>query len=81
MKVDSEWKNIRVSAYCGYKDNERPLAFWWQNRRMVVAKILSAWKEPNYDGFKIIADDGNPYLLRWERISDQWQLKKIRTGR
>jgi hypothetical protein len=66
-----------VTAYAGYKANERPLSFTIDEQRHEVLDIISRWAEPEKDFFKVIADDGRVYTLSWNRESDMWIIEKI----
>jgi len=67
---------IYVSAYSGHKVNERPEIIILDNRRLRVRNILEKWVEPEKDYFKVLADDGNVYIISWNRYTDQWLLEK-----
>ncbi len=65
---------IDVVAYSGYKANERPLYFIAARQKLEVKEVLDRWYGQAHDYFKVIADDGRPYLLKWHRLSDKWFL-------
>lgn len=77
MKRDDLPKHIQVSAYSGYKANERPLAFYLDDRRYAVADVVDRWYGVEHDYFKVLADDGKIYLLRWQRVLDLWFLVNV----
>jgi hypothetical protein len=77
VKKDDLPKHIEVSAYSGYKANERPLAFYVDGRRHDVTDVIDRWYGVEHDYFKVLADDGRIYLLRWQRILDLWFLVKV----
>jgi len=67
----------KVTAYSGYKANERPLSFTIDDNMLEVRDIISRWAEPEKDFFKVIADDDKAYTLSWNRQSDLWLIEKI----
>jgi hypothetical protein len=69
--------NIKVYAYSGYKANERPTAFVVDERRHEVKNIVDRWYGVEHDYFKVLAEDGRIYLLKWHRIQDIWSLEKV----
>ena len=69
-------QEIEVTAYSGYKANERPLSFILDQRRLNVEKIVDRWYGMEHDNFKVLADNGRLYLLKWHRSSDCWYLEK-----
>jgi hypothetical protein len=68
---------IDVVAYSGYKANERPLYFVLEQKRRDVMDVLDCWYGVEHDYFKVLADDGKVYLIRWHRILDLWFVVKI----
>ena len=67
---------IEVVTYSGYKANERPLSFMLDSRKRDVTEVVDQWIGPDYDYFRVIADDGLLYLLKWNRSLDRWFLEK-----
>ena len=70
-------KKIDVVAYSGYKANERPLYLIVDQQRLEVKKTLDTWYGEEHDYFKVLADDGKVYLLKWHRFRDMWFIEKI----
>jgi hypothetical protein len=40
---------IEVTAYSGYKANERPLCFVFGHSKMIIKRIMKRWVEPRQD--------------------------------
>ena len=76
MQKDSKYIKIEVAAYSGYKANERPLYFVVDQQKFQVAKVLDRWYGQDYDYFKVLADDGQAYTLKWHRYLDVWFILK-----
>jgi hypothetical protein len=70
-------RKIEVCAYSGYKANERPTSFIMDNRLFNVSRIVDRWYGVEHDYFKVLADDGAVYLLKWHRILDLWFLAGV----
>lgn len=70
-------KKVEVIAYSGYKANERPLFFFLEQTRLEVRDIIDRWYGVDNDYFKVLASDGNVYLLKWQRLLDVWLLVKV----
>jgi hypothetical protein len=75
--MDSRGQKIEVTAYSGYKANERPASFVWSGKRLEVKGILDRWYGQEHDYFKVLAEDGRTYLLKWHRSLDIWFLVKV----
>ena len=67
-------KIVTVQCYAGYKGDERPTCFSVQGVSLRVEEILDRWYDPDYNCFKVRAEDGNDYLLRHDLNSDSWEL-------
>lgn len=66
-----------VETYSGFRVDERPTRFLWEGSSVEVEQIVSQWREPEEDCFRVIGDDGNPYFLRRGRNGD-WTVTKAR---
>ena len=76
--------HLKVECYSGYKADERPLRFGFQDaadaRTFEVTEILDQWYGIGYQCFKVLADDGNLYILRHQQAEDEWVLDSFRRG-
>lgn len=77
MQKDSKYIKIEVAAYSGYKTNERPLYFVVDQQKYQVTKVLDRWCGQNHDYFKVLADDGQVYTLKWQRYLDVWFILNV----
>jgi len=55
---------IKVECHFGYKANE-------------LDKIVDQWRDPQFNYFKVLADDEKAYLLRCDERKDEWELEKV----
>jgi len=72
---------IKVECYAGYKADERPLRFTLQApgaHTFEVKEVLDQWYDPQFQCFKVRADDGNLYILRHNARDDVWTLDSFR---
>jgi len=70
---------IKVSTYSGYKNDERPTAFTLAERTFQVREIVDRWYGEDHAYFKLIADDGNLYVIRRDGETDSWELVMTET--
>ena len=66
--------SITVESYAGYRAEQEPRAFRLGERRVEVREILDRWAAPDQRWFKVQADDGHTYILRYDERSDEWEL-------
>ena len=65
---------IRVECYAGYRGEQEPRAFWLGERRLEALEILDRWLAPDHRYFKVKAEDGNAYILRYDEARREWEL-------
>jgi hypothetical protein len=75
MESNEENQIIQVECYSGYKADERPISFILDGVKVMVDELIDQWHGPDCEYFKVLADDGNRYLLRCN-FSGEWMLEK-----
>ena len=73
--------DIRVECYSGYRADERPLRFIIRHRVFEVREVDDQWYSPDATYFRVLADDGNYYVLRHDEAQDLWTLDAFRSIR
>jgi len=74
---------LDVECYAGYKADERPRRFRAASpnaRTFEVQEVLDQWYGVGYCCFKVLADDGNLYILRHDEREDAWTLDSFRSS-
>jgi hypothetical protein len=71
---------IQVTCYAGYRGNERPVRFSIGEKEYEVKEIVDRWYGPDYSYFKVRADDGNSYIIKYDEAADEWELEFFRKG-
>jgi hypothetical protein len=74
-------KEIRVECYAGYRADERPLRFAIRDRFFDVCQVDGQWYSPGATYFRVLADDGNFYVLRHDQGQNTWTLDGFRATR
>ncbi len=74
-------ERIEVESYSGYRLHESPRKFIYKKRRYVIQEIIDRWYEggmkpdaPVVSYFKVRADDGKQYLIRYDSFHDEWTM-------
>jgi len=72
---------IEVECHSGYKADEYPKRFYWNNISFDIAEIADRWYQrghdpamPDADYFKVRTIDDKVYILRHEIENDIWYL-------
>jgi len=68
---------ITVQCYAGYKADERPISFVLDGTKLMVEKVIEQWRGPEFEYFKVLADDGKGYLLAHDQHNGDWRLEKV----
>ena len=72
---------IRVECYAGRRADERPLRFAIRGREFQIQELDGQWYSPEATYFRVLADDGNYYVLRHNETQDSWTLDAFRAAR
>jgi hypothetical protein len=72
---------IRVLCYEGYKAQESPRAFLLGETRLEVVEVLDRWRGEDHEYFKLTASDGNRYILRRDRVREEWEITLFTSGK
>jgi len=71
--------SVTVESYAGSRAEEYPLRFHLQGRKIEISKIEDRWITHGCRCFKVLADDGNVYIIEYNESNDSWKL--LTTGR
>jgi hypothetical protein len=69
---------IQVECYSGHKADERPIKFSLGNTVLFVDSIQDQWYGPDDCYFRVLADDGNTYVIAHNETTDEWTLASFR---
>jgi hypothetical protein len=72
---------VAVECYAGHRADQRPLRFSIRGRVFEVREVEDQWYSPEAIYFRVLADDGNRYVLRHEGTQDTWTLEAFRARR
>jgi len=72
---------VRVECYAGHRADERPLRFVLHGHEYAVTELDGRWYSPQASYFRVLADDGNYYVLRHDEAQDFWTLDGFRAVR
>ncbi len=65
---------LTVEAYSGYKGEETPRAFTLDGARLSVGEITDRWYGDTHCYFRLVANDGLRYVLRFQLDEERWEL-------
>jgi hypothetical protein len=72
---------FRVECYAGHRADERPLRFVLSGRPYEVCELAGRWYSPEASYFRVLADDGNFYVLRHDETQGTLTLDGFRAPR
>ena len=67
----------RVEIRSNHEYIGRPLAFYWQDRRLKVTAVLLQNHTPTGYTFRVQAEDAAIYELRYDLDADQWFVHQL----
>jgi hypothetical protein len=72
---------IIVECHSGYKADEYPICFYWDNTKIEIKEILDRWYQshpspdwPVADYFKVRTAGNAKYIIKHELKQDRWFL-------
>ena len=76
-----DFLEIKVESYAGYKANEYPKRFYWENICFEIEEITDRWYQgdlnpefPPASYFKVRTSNQKIYILKHEIKTDRWFL-------
>jgi hypothetical protein len=72
-----EFKSTTVFCHAGYRGEEYPKSFIWDNETVEVKKIAKRWLEPGFRLFQVISGAGELYLLRCRNQDLRWEGRTL----
>jgi len=65
---------IQVETRSGPWGDPEPRVFFIGRRRLSVVEVLDRWLATEHNYFKVTADDGDVYILRFDSEGGFWDL-------
>ena len=72
---------IRVECYAGYRGEETPRRFSFDDQTIDVLEVLDRWLSPKHRYFKCRGSDHATYILRHDVEADLWELTLFKEKR
>jgi hypothetical protein len=72
---------LKVECYAGYRADQRPLRFSLGENTFEVENVEDQWYGRTAIYFRVLANDGNTYVLRHDEEGDVWTLEAFRASR
>lgn len=63
-----------VECRSEYEYAEKPIAFWWQDRRLEIQEILDQWRVPGGKCFLVRTQDNQIFQLFYGELFDEWRI-------
>ena len=73
-------QTVRVESYSGYKADERPVRILFETTTLEIAAVEDRWYSPGATYFRVLAENGDRYVLRRDDAQDQWSLTAYRAA-
>ena len=77
----TEMTLIKVECHAGYKADEYPVCFYWDNNRYELEEITDRWYQtdlspewPASEYFKVSTAQGRQYIIKHDLETDEWYL-------
>ncbi|HTQ59103.1 MAG TPA: hypothetical protein VMI32_02700 [Candidatus Solibacter sp.] len=71
---------VRVECYSGHKADERPTRIVFEAQSLEIASVEDRWYSPGATYFRVLAQNGDSYVLRRDDAQDVWSLAAFRAA-
>lgn len=66
-----------VECHSGSEYAERPVALYWEGRRLEVEKVEERWRIPGGKCFRVRVPDGRRFELFYGELYDEWRVNLL----
>ena len=77
MPSDAKISTIKVEFNSSSAKDERPVSLFVNGEKLMVEEIIDQRPGQDVDYFKVLADDGQGYLLTRDKNNSAWALEKV----
>ena len=70
-------RSAQVECLSSASYGERPIALYWEEKRLAVETIEARWRHPEGLRFHLRTRDGRLFEARYFEGSDQWTLELL----
>ena len=67
----------QVECYAGHEYPQRPVAFWWQGQRLVVAAVRSEARLPDGKRFVVETTGEQVFEINYNQARDTWTVRDV----
>ncbi|MDH3216185.1 MAG: hypothetical protein OEN01_07830 [Candidatus Krumholzibacteria bacterium] len=78
--MTDNYQRVLVECYAGFRGEEEPRRFTWNDHQRDVVEILDRWLDPNHRYFKVRACDQGIYILRHDADTGPWEVSVFLEG-
>jgi hypothetical protein len=65
---------IRADSYADADGVLTPQRLYFDERHIEIIELCDRWDGPTYRYFKVIGEDGNLYIVRYDEPRGEWDL-------
>jgi len=69
--------SARVECRSDYDYIGRPLAFYWQDKRLPVVELLAQKRTPHGYEFRVKTADAGIFELEYDTNTDEWSVQLL----
>jgi hypothetical protein len=66
--------HLIVEAFAGYKGEKTPRSFTLEGKTLHVHQVVDRWYSETHSYFRVMASDGQRYVLRLDLDNERWEL-------
>lgn len=66
-----------VECLSGFTYAERPIALWWEGKRLEIVEIVTQWRIPGGLRFRVQAENDRIFELCYSEQEDEWKISLL----
>ena len=66
-----------VECHSSYTYAERPIALYWEGKRVEIEEIIARWRIPGGIRFRVSVADGRLFELFYGELYDEWRISQL----
>ncbi len=75
--VSLPWEPVEVRCRSEHRYAQEPRALHWDDRWLAVRQVAARWHAPEGPAFRLLAEDGGLYEVRYLEAEERWVGRRL----
>ena len=64
----------KVECHSSFAYIDRPIAFYWEGKRLPITEIEARWRLPDGHRFQVRVEDSRTFELYYDEPNNEWHI-------